>query len=145
METDPYFVTQDNGAGAPVHFATTYKQLDMVRVSPERPAASQRAASWPELVLSGTKPRAARRTPRAPARRPPLTAPPTPPRPAQLHHLLNNGAAVNQRDEKGFTPLHRAAYLAHFDGYAEIYEYLLVGFLSLCVLALLFGHRAVAS
>jgi [acyl-carrier-protein] S-malonyltransferase len=30
METDPYFWTQDNGAGAPVHFATTYKQLDMV-------------------------------------------------------------------------------------------------------------------
>lgn len=33
METDPYFLTQDNGAGAPLHFATTYKQLDMVRVS----------------------------------------------------------------------------------------------------------------
>ena len=31
METDPYFITQDNGAGAPLHFATTYKQLDMVR------------------------------------------------------------------------------------------------------------------
>ena len=31
MDTDPYFWTQDNGAGAPVHFATTYKQLDMVR------------------------------------------------------------------------------------------------------------------
>ena len=31
MNTDPYFVTQDNGAGAPLHFATTYKQLDMVR------------------------------------------------------------------------------------------------------------------
>ena len=30
METDPYFWTQDNGAGAPVHFATTYKQLDML-------------------------------------------------------------------------------------------------------------------
>lgn len=30
MNTDPYFITQDNGAGAPVHFATTYKQLDMV-------------------------------------------------------------------------------------------------------------------
>ncbi len=30
MDTDPYFITQDNGAGAPVHFATTYKQLDMV-------------------------------------------------------------------------------------------------------------------
>lgn len=31
MDTDPYFVTQDNGAGAPLHFATTYKQLDMVQ------------------------------------------------------------------------------------------------------------------
>ncbi|KAI7846366.1 hypothetical protein COHA_000078 [Chlorella ohadii] len=71
MDTDPYFVTQDNGAGAPIHFATTYKQLDMV------------------------------------------------------HHLLNNGAEINQRDDKGFTPLHRAAYLAHHDGYLEIYEYLL--------------------
>jgi [acyl-carrier-protein] S-malonyltransferase len=30
MATDPYFITQDNGAGAPIHFATTYKQLDMV-------------------------------------------------------------------------------------------------------------------
>ena len=33
MERDPYFVTQDNGAGAPLHFATTYKQLDMVRAA----------------------------------------------------------------------------------------------------------------
>lgn len=32
MDTDPYFITQDNGAGAPIHFATTYKQLDMVRL-----------------------------------------------------------------------------------------------------------------
>lgn len=32
---------------------------------------------------------------------------------------------MNQRDERGFTPLHRAAYLAHYDGYLEIYEYLL--------------------
>ena len=31
MARDPYFLTQDNGAGAPVHFATTYRQLDMVR------------------------------------------------------------------------------------------------------------------
>lgn len=45
----------------------------------------------------------------------------------QVHHLLNNGAEVNQRDNRGFTPLHRAAYLAHLnDGYLEIYEYLLV-------------------
>ncbi|KAG1664705.1 hypothetical protein FOA52_006680 [Chlamydomonas sp. UWO 241] len=71
MAADPYFATQDNGAGAPVHFATTYCQLDM------------------------------------------------------LHHLLNSGAEVNQRDAKGFTPLHRAAYLAHLDGYLELYEYLL--------------------
>jgi len=71
MKSDPYFWTQDNGAGAPIHFATTYKQLDM------------------------------------------------------LHHILNNGAEVNQRDKKGFTALHRAAYLAHFEGYLEIYEYLL--------------------
>lgn len=73
MSVDPYFITQDNGAGAPIHFATTYKQLDMV------------------------------------------------------HHLLNNGADVNQRDDKGLTPLHRAAHLAQYDGYTEIYEYLLVG------------------
>lgn len=44
----------------------------------------------------------------------------------QLHHLLNNGAEINQRDDRGFTPLHRAGYLAHYDGYMEIYEYLLV-------------------
>jgi hypothetical protein len=30
METDPYFWTQDNGAGGPVHFSTTYKQIDML-------------------------------------------------------------------------------------------------------------------
>ncbi len=33
---------------------------------------------------------------------------------------------MNQRDDRGFTPLHRAAYLAHYDGYLEIFEYLLV-------------------
>eukprot|EP00210_Caulerpa_lentillifera_P007207 g6896.t1 len=71
METDTYFITQDNGGGAPVHFAATYKQLDM------------------------------------------------------LHHLLNNGAVINQRDSKGLTPLHRAAFLAANEGYEEIYEYLL--------------------
>lgn len=71
MEVDPYFWTQDNGAGAPVHFATTYRQLDM------------------------------------------------------LHHILNNGGLVNQKDSRGMTPLHRAAYLAQYDGYLEIYEYLL--------------------
>jgi len=31
MARDPYYLTQDNGAGAPVHFATTYRQLDMAR------------------------------------------------------------------------------------------------------------------
>jgi hypothetical protein len=39
MATDPYFVTQDNGAGAPLHFATTYKQLDMVRLRCRPPTA----------------------------------------------------------------------------------------------------------
>ena len=39
MDTDPYFVTQDNGAGAPIHFATTYKQLDMVRPSGHKGSA----------------------------------------------------------------------------------------------------------
>jgi len=72
LACDPYYLTQDNGAGAPLHFATTYGQLDMV------------------------------------------------------HHLINLGAEVNQRDTKsGMTPLHRAAYLSHVNGYLEIYEYLL--------------------
>ncbi|DBB12917.1 TPA: hypothetical protein ACH3X3_005670 [Trebouxia sp. C0006] len=71
MSVDPYFLTQNNGAGAPIHFATTYKQLDM------------------------------------------------------LHHLLNNGAEINQRDDNGLTALHRAAHLAQYDGYWQIYEYLL--------------------
>lgn len=44
----------------------------------------------------------------------------------QIQHLLNLGAEINQRDDKGLTPLHRAAYLANYDGYLEIYEYLLV-------------------
>ena len=70
--TDPYFLTQDNGAGAPIHFAVTYKQLDMI------------------------------------------------------HWLIREvPECVNLRDSKGFTPLHRAAYLAQFDGYLEIFEYLL--------------------
>ncbi|GFH12809.1 uncharacterized protein HaLaN_08563, partial [Haematococcus lacustris] len=42
-----------------------------------------------------------------------------------VHHLLNLGAEVNQRDPKGLTALHRAAHLAHLDGYLEIYELLL--------------------
>ncbi len=32
LQVDPYFITQDNGAGAPIHFAVTYRQLDMVGV-----------------------------------------------------------------------------------------------------------------
>lgn len=47
-----------------------------------------------------------------------------------MHHLLNNKAEVNQRDEKGMTPLHRAAFLAQYDGYLELYEYLLVSLAS---------------
>lgn len=30
MSVDPYFITQNNGAGAPLHFAVTYRHLDMV-------------------------------------------------------------------------------------------------------------------
>jgi hypothetical protein len=30
MATDPYYWTQDNGVGGPVHFATMYKQIDML-------------------------------------------------------------------------------------------------------------------
>lgn len=44
----------------------------------------------------------------------------------QVHHLLNMGAEINQRDDRGWTPLHRAAHLAQYPGYLEIYEYLLV-------------------
>lgn len=42
-----------------------------------------------------------------------------------VHYLVNMGASVNQRDNKGMTPLHRAAFLAHVNGYLEIYEYFL--------------------
>jgi [acyl-carrier-protein] S-malonyltransferase len=112
MDTDPYFVTQDNGAGAPVHFATTYKQLDMVRrnkiAGAEKPRLFQFFSIIPCHILTQSFNSLS----------------------LQLHHLLNNGAEVNQRDEKGLTPLHRAAYLAHYDGYLEIYEYLLVSSVS---------------
>lgn len=50
MATDPYFITQDNGAGAPVHFATTYKQLDMVRVVGCRRKGGG-VVGWPPGVL----------------------------------------------------------------------------------------------
>lgn len=46
---------------------------------------------------------------------------------AQLHHIVRNcPETLNQRDTRGLTALHRAAFLAHQDGYLEIYEYLLV-------------------
>jgi [acyl-carrier-protein] S-malonyltransferase len=107
LAADPYFVTQDNGAGAPLHFAVTYRQLDMVSDAPLPPARRSAVAMWP--TWPGGQPRCA-----------PL---------AQVHHLLSLGAHVNQRDGQGLTPLHRAAYLAHLDGYLELYEYLLVGHL----------------
>lgn len=72
LATDAYFITQDNGAGAPLHFAATHARL------------------------------------------------------AMAHHLLNMGAPVNQRDDRGCTALHRAAYLAQHPGYLEVYELLLV-------------------
>ena len=31
LAVDPFFITQDNGAGAPIHFAASYLQLDMLR------------------------------------------------------------------------------------------------------------------
>lgn len=55
----------------------------------------------------------------------------------QINHLLDLGAEINQRDDKGFTPLHRAAYLAHYEGYLEIYEYLLVDHISCTISCLL--------
>ena len=46
---------------------------------------------------------------------------------AQLHHIIRNcRETVNQRDKRGLTALHRAAFLAQYEGYLEIYEYLLV-------------------
>jgi hypothetical protein len=50
MATDPYFVTQDNGAGAPLHFATTYKQLDMVRLCCLLPSVRPCCVSAPGLM-----------------------------------------------------------------------------------------------
>ena len=31
MKKDPYFLTQDNGSGSPLHFAVRYCQIDMAR------------------------------------------------------------------------------------------------------------------
>ena len=56
---------------------------------------------------------------------------------SQIHYLLNLGAEINQRDDKGFTPLHRAAYLAQYDGYMEIYEYLMVSWFRFYVISFL--------
>lgn len=35
----------------------------------------------------------------------------------QVHHLLNNGAEVNQGDQRGLTALHRAGHLVREDVY----------------------------
>lgn len=115
MKADPYFITQDNGAGAPLHFATTYKQIDMVRLF-ELPASAQhclKAICKKDLSQTTIRPTLAHLN-------------------LQVHHLLDLGAEINQRDDKGWTPLHRAAYLAHYEGYLEIYEYLLVSYLRRC-------------
>jgi len=148
MRCDAYFVTQDNGSGAPLHFAVTYNRLDMVcgagrqlraaaagaaiaAVTRRRTRAARRRApflrdfsgpvpAWPARRAS----RALRNAHPSSSHRAGHLSPPGSPT-AQCHHLLNNGAEVNQRDAKGFTPLHRAAHLAHLDGYAELYEFLL--------------------
>ena len=54
MEMDPYYVTQDNGAGAPIHFATTYKQLDMVRAGGRAAGGRQHANGDCEPLHSAT-------------------------------------------------------------------------------------------
>lgn len=98
---------QDNGAGAPLHFATTHRNIDMV----SKPVVMQRSVS--EIFFDHVHRSARGLHPPLPA-----TAP-------QMHHLVSLGAHVNQRDAQGLTPLHRAACLAHLDGYQECYEYLL--------------------
>lgn len=48
------------------------------------------------------------------------------PSPPQVHHIIRScRETLNQRDERGLTALHRAAFLAQYEGYLEIYEYLL--------------------
>lgn len=159
-QVDPYFVTQDNGAGAPLHFAVTYRQLDMVRGGGEggRVGGCMWLVRGVGLVDCSPAFAAARCVCERRHRRPPCccrkalnrrrqgnnsTKTNTTTHNLQLtarhqtnntkhrhqhkvHHLLNLGALVNQRDGQGWTPLHRAAHLAHLDGYPEIYEYLLV-------------------
>ena len=49
MVADGYAVTQDNGAGAPVHFATTYRQLDMVRNKKASRLWAGLNCGWPTL------------------------------------------------------------------------------------------------
>ena len=120
MDTDPYFWTQDNGAGAPVHFATTYKQLDMVRRARRDETPLPPSCCARELRRLAALTRCASCAGRAPdACGCPCAA--------QLHHIIRNfRETVNQRDPRGLTALHRAAFLAQYDGYLQIYEYLLV-------------------
>jgi hypothetical protein len=64
---------------------------------------------------------------------------------AQLHHIIRNcPEVVNQRDDRGFTALHRAAHLAHHDGYLEIYEYLLVSLRAVAFVLVHPCHRTLA-
>ena len=102
-------------AGAPVHFATTYKQLDMVRSSARRDYLTARKR------LPAHAPR------RLPALRTCVLLTHRNAYAPQLHHIIRNcRETVNQRDPRGLTALHRAAFLAQYDGYLQIYEYLLV-------------------
>jgi hypothetical protein len=79
--------------------------------------------------------RVAARALAGPAARPRLRSPGPGSRPAPSSHPTPAATACPltptptppQRDSQGWTPLHRAAHLAHLDGYLEIYEYLLVG------------------
>lgn len=109
-------MSQDNGAGAPLHFAVTYRQLDMVCCFcfAAAPAAALGLVllSLPPLLELCAHARLHAKTKQ---------------NHKKVHHLLNLGAPINQRDRsQGWTALHRAARLSHLDGYLEIYEYLLV-------------------
>jgi [acyl-carrier-protein] S-malonyltransferase len=100
---DPYFPTQDNGAGSALHVAVTHGRLDMVHFLLSSSCAyDDKEGAKAEAAAAGASPSS--------------SSTPAPLCPA-----------VNQRDfARGFTPLHRAAALAHMTGYLEIYEYLLV-------------------